>query len=103
MAKAVAIKHEIEDENTGAVATYHVIEYVSADFKYQSVTATVNGYVSKRTYEAGRNPLSSQTLSVNGLPEDGDVARDWLYRQAVAANNEGNSGVFAGAELVEEG
>ena len=32
MAKQViAIKHEIEDESTGAVANYHVIEYVGID------------------------------------------------------------------------
>ena len=50
MAKQViAIKHEIEDESTGAVANYHVIEYVSIDYKYNTVTATMNGYVSKKS------------------------------------------------------
>ena len=52
----IAISHEIEDESTGAVASHHVIEYVSIDYKFGTVTATLNGYVSKKAYEAGRKP-----------------------------------------------
>lgn len=100
MAKqAIAIKHEIEDESTGAVADYHVIEYVSIDYKYGSATATLNGYVSKKTYEAGRNPLCSHSVTVNALPEDGEVSRAWLYGKAVEQEN--GQSVFSGAELVE--
>lgn len=100
MAKQViAINHEIEDENTGAVADYHVIEYVSIDYKYNSVTATINGYVSKKTYEAGRNPLCSHTVTVNGIQDGEEVSRAWLYGKVVEQGNE--QSVFAGAELVE--
>lgn len=100
MAKQViAIKHEIEDENTGAVADYHVIEYVSIDYKYGSATATLNGYVSKKTYEAGRNPLCSHTVTVNGLPDDAEVSRAWLYGKVVEQEN--GQSVFSGAELIE--
>lgn len=95
----IAIKHEIEDENTGAVANYHVIEYVSIDYKYGSATATLNGYVSKKAYEAGRNPLCSHSIAVNVLPEGGEVTRAWLYGKAVEQGNE--QSVFSGAELVE--
>lgn len=84
MAKQViAIKHEIEDESTGAVAAYHVIEYVGIDYKYSNVTATLNGYVSKKAYEAGRNPLCSHSVTVNGLPDGAEVSRAWLYGKAV--------------------
>lgn len=95
----IAIKHEIEDESTGAVASHHVIEYVSIDYKYGSATATLNGYVSKKAYEAGRNPLCSHSISVNPLPEEGEVSRAWLYGKAVEQGNE--QSVFSGAELVE--
>lgn len=95
----IAINHEIEDERTGAVASHHVIEYVSIDYKYGSATATLNGYVSKKAYEAGRNPLCSHSISVNALPEDGEVSRAWLYSKAVEQGNE--QSVFSGAELVE--
>lgn len=100
MAKQViAIKHEIEDESTGVIASYHVIEYVSIDYKYNSVVATLNGYVSKKAYEAGCNPLCSHTVTVNGLPDGAEVSRAWLYSKAVEQGNE--QSVFSGAELVE--
>lgn len=95
----IAINHEIEDENTGAVATHHVIEYVSIDYKFKTVTATLNGYVSKKAYDAGRNPLCSHSIAVNVLPEEGEVSRAWLYGKAVEQGNE--QSVFSGAELVE--
>ena len=95
----IAISHEIEDESTGATASYHVIEYVSIDYKSHAASATLNGYVSKKAYEAGRNPLCSHSISVNVLPEDGEVSRSWLYGKAVEQGND--QSIFSGAELVE--
>ncbi|OFV39628.1 hypothetical protein HMPREF3136_03895 [Neisseria sp. HMSC15C08] len=95
----IAISHEIEDESTGATASYHVIEYVSIDYKFKTVTATLNGYVSKKAYDAGRNPLCSHSFSVNALPEDGEVSRAWLYGKAVEQGND--QSIFSGAELIE--
>lgn len=97
--QVIAINHEIEDESTGAVARYHVIEYVSIDYKYNSVTATMNGYVSKKAYEADRNPLCSHSVTVNGLPESEEVSRAWMYQKAVEQGND--QSVFSGAELIE--
>lgn len=99
MKKVIAINHEIEDESTGAVARYHVIEYVSIDYKYGNATATLNGYVSQKACEAGRNPLCSHTVSVNGLPESEEVSRAWMYQKAVEQGND--QSVFSGAELIE--
>lgn len=99
MKQVIAIKHEIEDESTGAVANYHVIEYVGIDYKYKTVTATLNGYVSKKAYDAGRKPLCSHSISVNALPEEGEVSRAWLYGKAVEQGND--QSIFSGAELVE--
>lgn len=97
--QVIAINHEIEDESTGAVANYHVIEYVSIDYKFGTVTATLNGYVSKKAYEAGRNPLCSHSVTVNSLPDGAEVPRAWLYGKAVEQGND--QSVFSGAELVE--
>ena len=100
MAKqAIAIKHEIEDESTGAVASYHVIEYVGIDYKYGSTTATLNGYVSKKAHESKRNPLCSHSLTIGGLPAEGESCKEWLYRKAVEEGN--TDSIFAGAELLE--
>lgn len=100
MTKAIAIKYDIEDVNTGAIASYHVIEYISVDFKYKSITATVNGYVSERSYNNGKNPLVSHTVTISEMPDGGEVTRDWLYRRAIA-ETEGNMHTFSGGELVE--
>ena len=97
--QVIAINHEIEDESTGAVARYHVIEYVSIDYKYGNATATLNGYVSKKAYESGRNPLCSHSVTVNGLPDGEEVSRAWLYGKTVEQGNE--QSVFPGAELIE--
>ena len=97
--QVIAINHEIEDENTGAAASYHVIEYVSIDYKSHTVSATLNGYVSKKAYEAGRNPLCSHTVSVNGLPEGEEVSRAWMYQEAVEQGND--QSIFSGSELIE--
>jgi hypothetical protein len=97
--QVIAINHEIEDESTGATASHHVIEYVGFDYKYNTVTATLNGYVSKKAHEAGRNPLCSHTVTVEALPDGEEVSRAWLYQKVVEQGNE--QSVFAGAELVE--
>lgn len=100
MAKQIiAISHEIEDESTGATASYHVIEYVSIDYKLHAASATLNGYVSKKAYEAGRNPLCSHTVSVNDLPEGEEVSRAWMYQKAVEQGND--QSIFSGSELIE--
>lgn len=99
MKQVIAINHEIEDESTGAVASYHVIEYVSIDYKFNSVTATMNGYVSKKTYESGRKPLCSHSVTLNSLPDGAEVSRAWLYGKVVEQGNE--QSVFSGAELIE--
>lgn len=99
MKQIIAISHEIEDESTGATASYHVIEYVSINYKYGNATATLNGYVSKKACEAGRNPLCSHTVTVEALPDGEEVFRAWLYQKVVEQGNE--QSVFSGAELVE--
>lgn len=97
--QVIAINHEIEDESTGAVASYHVIEYISIDYKYGNATATLNGYVSQKAHEAGRNPLCSHTVTVEALPDGEEVSRAWLYQKAVEQGND--QSVFSGAELIE--
>lgn len=97
--QVIAINHEIEDESTGAVARYHVIEYVSIDYKSHAASATLNGYVSKKAYEAGRNPLCSHSITVEALPDDEEVSRAWLYQKAVEQGND--QSIFSGSELIE--
>lgn len=100
MAKEIiAIQHDIEDYNTGAIATYHTIDSMYIDLKNRSVTATINGYVSKATYKAGKSNLSSNTLTLQELPESGDVTRHWVYTKAIELPPE--QSVFSGATAIE--
>lgn len=84
--KAKALRFEFEDGDTGAVAAYHVIEYVGIDYKFKSVSATLNGYVSEKAYKDGKRYLCSHTLTFDGADME-TVDRDWLYRRAVGAES----------------
>lgn len=96
-----AVEKPIEDDETGAVAAYHVVEYVSTDYKYQSVTATLNGYVSEKAFKESKRPISSYSLTINGLPENGEPDRQWIYQKAVEQSDETGS-IFASGTLVQE-
>ena len=84
--KVKALRFEFEDEGTGAVAAHHVIEYASIDYKFKSVSATLNGYVSEKAYKDGKRYLCSHTLTFDGTDME-TVDRDWLYRRAVGAES----------------
>ena len=84
--KVKALRFEFEDGDTGAVAAYHVIEYVGIDYKFKSVSATLNGYVSEKAYKDGKRYLCSHTLTFDGADME-TVDRDWLYRRAVGAES----------------
>jgi len=101
------ISTRIEDPNTGADATFHVIHFYSVDVRNQLSTALLEGYVSQDAQAAGRNALMHHNVQVPGMPDDAG-ALDWLYAAVVKPAPAGvNSAVtpqnvFAGAVLVSE-
>lgn len=96
--KIKGILFEYEDENTGAIANFHVIEYVGIDYKYGRVSATLNGYVSKKAFNSGRHYLCTHSVTFETDSFEG-LDRDWIYRKTVADD----SGYeFAGAEISED-
>lgn len=111
MSKAVtAILKEVEDAATGAVASYHVIEYYAIDLRSNMSTVTVNGYVSAKAMQDGRQPLSSHTANLQGIPGKDTDAVQWLYQQLTAnetAQFEGPfrlaaANPFVGAEVASD-
>lgn len=111
----VGISKSIESEATGAVATFHKIEYYAADLRSKVSTLAVNGYVSADAYKSGKQALTSITVTIQALPGDADAALDFFYRSltlptAEPAIDPANpmppmpqpANVFAGAELVSE-
>lgn len=101
------ISARIEDPNTGADATFHVIHFYSVDVRNQLSTALLEGYVSQDAQAAGRNALMHHNVQVPGIP-DAVGALDWLYAAVVMPASAGVDGaaasqnVFAGATLVRE-
>jgi hypothetical protein len=101
------ISTRIEDPNTGADATFHVIHFYSVDVRNQLSTALLEGYVSQDAQAAGRNALMHHNVQVPGIP-DAAGALDWLYAAAVKPAPAGidsavaSHNVFAGATLVSE-
>lgn len=101
------INARIEDPNTGADATFHVIHFYSVDVRNQLSTALLEGYVSQDAQSAGRNALMHHNVQVPGTPE-GACTLDWLYAAVVMpapASADGavvSQNVFAGAALAHE-
>ena len=106
-----AIKKNIEEPRTGAVAAIHYIEHYTVDLRSNVCSATVNGYVSEDARTAGRQPLTAQQVTVQGQPPIGSDPVQWLYEQMSAAatvirDPMGNpipsagGNAFAGGELV---
>lgn len=113
--KILGISKEIEADATGAIATFHRIEYYAVDLRSKIVTLVVNGYVSQATHAAGKQALVSINTTLHGLPPDGDDPLAFAYQAAVAPapvvdpENPAPSpmmpqpiNVYAGAQLVTE-
>lgn len=96
--QVIAIKKAVQDEATGAMAAYHVIEYVNADYKNNNVSVTLNGFVSEQMYLSNKRYLCSFVFTFEDIPKDANIL-DWLYRKIVDTDSRN---VFAGAELVEK-
>ena len=95
--KIIAIQHETEDEITGAVAAFHVIEYYAVDTKHHTSVANINGYVSRKAYESGKAQLCTHTLTVGSEPPEEVNVVQWLYAQAILPDS---GSVFAGAKTM---
>lgn len=93
--KIVALNFSTEDSMTGAVAAYHVVEYIGTDYRNGYMTATLNGYVSEDAFKSGKRYLLTRTLDFT----ETDVTapdQDWVYRKVL----EGADGIPKDAQPV---
>ena len=66
---------------TGVDATYHRIVSAVADFERNQTTLNMQSYVSAQARLDGKSPVSSCSLTIEGMPNfDGDP-RPWAYAQ----------------------
>jgi len=95
--------------NTGATATVHVVTTVQIDYSGSNLTtATVSSFLDADAQAAGKWPLYTQTIPLEGRPADGQDARDYAEALLVQAAPDGETSVyanryaFAGGELIQE-
>ncbi|TNG90985.1 hypothetical protein FHQ28_11660 [Pasteurellaceae bacterium USgator11] len=78
------IEKSIEDEQTGATASYHEVTALNVDFINNNATVVVACYVSAKAKAAGKNALSFSSFNLNPLPEDRNaVSYDWALTQLI--------------------
>jgi hypothetical protein len=92
---------------SGATASYHVAKQVTLDKDGNNTSISVASYLSAEMQAAGKVPLYTQQIVVDGLPPDGQSAFAYADQQlAAAAPADGsmpsyaNRFAFAGAQIV---
>lgn len=100
----IGLLKEIEDEVTGAVSDWHVLEsfYVNKSSKYSQ--ATFATYVSRSAWSKGKQPVSRNiSITVSGVPDDLAQLETWLYEAAIETPSPDveNPSALVGAEVVE--
>lgn len=92
---------------TGATASYHVAKQVTLDKDGNNTSISVASYLNAEMQAAGKAPLYTQQIVVDGLPPDGQNGFAYADQQLAAAvpTDDGvqiyaNRFIFAGTEIV---
>ncbi len=96
----MAISKALDDPNTGAPVTYHRITQLSADWLSGVTVVQVRGYVSEAARRAGRLPIATDTVQLDGSPAADDDPRAWAYKQLSAAATATTDGGTSGPKIV---
>lgn len=103
----MSIQFSYTTPSTGAVANYHVVKQIGLDYESKNTNVQVASYVSSDAYTAGKFPVFTQNIQIDGLPVT--TADPWATVQndlIAAAPTDGtastspNRYLFAGATLV---
>ncbi|MDR5761968.1 hypothetical protein [Caballeronia sp. LZ035] len=91
---------------TGATAGYHVVQQVTIDYRNARSAAQFESFVSKETYDDGKQPVFSQAIEFAELPTTGLDARAYAEQKIVAPADDKTSPTaarqyFIGAEIAE--
>ncbi|WP_438396501.1 hypothetical protein [Caballeronia sp. DA-9] len=97
-----------ETPSTGASATYHVVQQITLDFVSSITNSTVASFLSKEAKDAGKFPMYTQQIPVEGLPAAGQDPLTYAEGRIVEPMPDGtvvapyaNRYAFAGGEIVE--
>jgi hypothetical protein len=93
--------------NTGAPASYHVVQQVGLDYVSSLTSATVASYLDGDAKDAGKFPMYTQQIQIAGLPDAGADAKAFAESSLAGPVPQDGTGlsnpnryVFAGAEIV---
>ncbi|MDR8398861.1 hypothetical protein NE850_21260 [Paraburkholderia sp. USG1] len=92
---------------TGATASYHVAKQVTLDKDGNNTSVSVASYLNAEMQAAGKMPLYTQQIVVDGLPPEGQSAFSYAEQQLAAAPPDGSAAptyanrfAFSGAQIV---
>lgn len=80
----MAIFKALEDPTTGAPVQYHRITQLSSDWLSGVTVVQVRGYVSEAARRAGRLPIATDTVQLDGAPAADEDPRAWAYARLQA-------------------
>jgi hypothetical protein len=94
--------------NTGAPAAYHVVQQLTLDYVSSITNSTVASYLSKDAKDAGKFPMYTQQIPVDGLPVAGQDPLLYAEGRIIEPMPDGTTVVpyanryaFAGGAIVE--
>lgn len=102
-----ALNIVLEDPQTGAEASVHVIRSYTVDLDAKYSQLRIAGYVSAKALADGKQPIAQRHVVVPGVPDEA-LPVQWLYGRlsqyaddAMRASPVYQPSPFVGAELIE--
>lgn len=100
MPKVIGLEKPVENPNTGATASYHVIRGFAIDLIAGTSSVTLGSFFSRAAHQAGKQALAHVTVPLKVVPA-GDIAGLTSVFYALVAEV-GAASVLAGATPVFE-
>jgi hypothetical protein len=90
---------------TGGLAGFHTVRIVVLDLVAKTTAATLTSYVSKDTFDAGKQPATFEmlTVAVNGLPDDKKSPLAFIEAELVRATDPAEQNLAGNRALFEGG
>lgn len=77
------IEKQIENEETGVLASCHVLSSVTIDYDNQSVSAVIKSFVSKDKKEAGKQPIFHNIVTIAAAPDYDLAPNEWVLKELI--------------------
>ena len=105
------IEKQIEDPRTGALTSCHTVGGLQTDYTYGNTHITIVSYVSADKKRIGKDSVSINTFTVQGVADWNEIPYEWALNQLMQPAPEGfipdnearyvNPYLFAGGKIKE--